>query len=515
MILLIHPPLVKPSEPPPGTARLYGALRAAGAECDVIDANIEGIRFLLGKTPNDSDKWTLRAVRNRERNLQSIRNRSGYSDLQRYKRIVSDVGRLLEKSVNNGVRIGLSNYNDVELSPVRSRDLLRAAEENGKNPFHPYFSRRLTDAIERDAPEVVGLSLNFLSQALTAFSMIGFLRANFPEIRIVLGGGLVTSWVRKPGWINPFSGLVDDIVDGPGERALLEIAGKVPAAPGKGKSCANAPQPGLFLPAYDPFPMHEYFAPGAILPYSTSSGCYWNRCAFCPEKAEKTPYDPIPAQTALIEAASLVKDVRPVLLHFTDSALSPALLRKITEAPPGAPWYGFVRITRSLANEDFCRALKKSGCVMLKLGLESGDQGVIDSEGKGIDLGIASRALASIKKAGIGTYGYFLFGTPSEAEAKARNTLDFVVNHHKYIDFLNLAIFNMPINSPDAERFGTSPHYEGDLSLYTGFTHPRGWNRAQVRQFLDKEFKRHPAIGPILAKDPPHFTSNHAPFFCG
>ncbi len=34
-----------------------------------------------------------------------------------------------------------------------------------------------------------------------------------------------------------------------------------------------------------------------------------------------------------------------------------------------------------------------------------------------------------------------------------------------------------------------------------------------VRQFLDKEFKRHPAIAPILRRDPPIFTSNPAPFF--
>ena len=151
---------------------------------------------------------------------------------------------------------------------------------------------------------------------------------------------------------------------------------------------------------------------------------------------------------------------------------------------------------------------------MLKLGLESGDQGVIDSEGKGINLAVASRALVSLKRAGIGTYVYLLFGTPSESEAAARNTLEFVVRHSRWIDFLNLAIFNMPVNSPDAQRFGTKPHYAADLSLYTGFSHPGGWDRGRVRQFLDKEFKKHPAVAPIVVKDPPYFTSNHAPFFC-
>ncbi len=150
---------------------------------------------------------------------------------------------------------------------------------------------------------------------------------------------------------------------------------------------------------------------------------------------------------------------------------------------------------------------------MLKLGLESGDQGVIDSEGKGIDLAVASKALVSLKKAGIGVYVYLLFGTPSESEDEARNTLDFTVRHERFIDFLNLAVFNMPVNSPDAERFATAPHYAGDLSLYTGFSHPKGWDRAKVRRFLDAEFRRQPAIARILSNEPPLFTSNHAPFF--
>jgi hypothetical protein len=43
--------------------------------------------------------------------------------------------------------------------------------------------------------------------------------------------------------------------------------------------------------------------------------------------------------------------------------------------------------------------------------------------------------------------------------------------------------------------------------------HPRGWDRKKVRLFLNNEFKKDPAIAPIVAKDPPIFTSNHAPFF--
>jgi hypothetical protein len=71
----------------------------------------------------------------------------------------------------------------------------------------------------------------------------------------------------------------------------------------------------------------------------------------------------------------------------------------------------------------------------------------------------------------------------------------------------------MPAHGGDAERFETKEFYPGDLSLYREFVHPLGWNRSAVRKYLDKRFKRHPAVAPILRRDPPFFTSNHAPFF--
>jgi len=115
--------------------------------------------------------------------------------------------------------------------------------------------------------------------------------------------------------------------------------------------------------------------------------------------------------------------------------------------------------------------------------------------------------------AGIAAYVYLLFGAPPEKEEDAFQTLDFVVRHQEWIDFLNVAIFNLPIHSPDAEKFKTGDFYEGDLSLYRTFTHPSGWDRPKVRLFLDRVFKRHPVVAAILRRDPPFFTSNHAPFF--
>jgi radical SAM superfamily enzyme YgiQ (UPF0313 family) len=188
-------------------------------------------------------------------------------------------------------------------------------------------------------------------------------------------------------------------------------------------------------------------------------------------------------------------------------------MKALMDHPPGPPWYGFARITQHLADPDFCSALKRSGCAMLKLGLESGDQGVLDHEQKGMDLQVASKALKTLARCGIATYVYLLFGTPSETLAEARRTLDFTVSHIDAIGYLNLAIFNLPAYGPEARSLEVRELYEGDLSLYTGFVHPRGWERGSVRRFLDKEFKRHRAVAEVLRRDPPLFTSNHAPLF--
>lgn len=125
---------------------------------------------------------------------------------------------------------------------------------------------------------------------------------------------------------------------------------------------------------------------------------------------------------------------------------------------------------------------------MLKLGVESGSQAVLDRNNKGTRLDQVSQALKAIHEAGISTYVYLLFGTPAETEEHAHSTLSFVKEHAPYISFLNLAIFNMPKNSLETGLYQTEDFSNDDLGLYTSFIHPHGWDRKAVRNFLDKNF---------------------------
>lgn len=504
-MLLIHPPAAKACEPPAGIARLAGALRGHGLPCTLLDANLEGQLFLLAAPAQGRDTWSRRAGRNLQANLTALRTPELYQNPARYRRAVADINRMLEQTGRRHyLSLSLANYQDEELAPLKSADLIRAAERPEANIFSPYFSTRLPCLIEETRPTLVGLSLNYLSQATTTFAMVGFLKKRYPGLPIVLGGGLVTSWLRNPNFRNPFTGLIDHCLAGPGEEPLIRLL-------------ASDFSPRHQTPSYSGLPLADYLAPGLILPYAASSGCYWNRCLFCPEKAEGNPYQQILPATVLADIAKLktaIQPVQPALLHFLDNAVSPVLMQALAADPPGLDWYGFARISPLLAEADFCLTLRRSGCRMLKLGLESGDQSVLDAMHKGQDLALSAKVLQALAEAGISTYIYLLFGTPSESLAEARHTLDFVAQHHQAITFLNLAVFNMPIASPEAPLVTRSEFYGGDLSLYTDFEHPKGWSRKEIRRFLDQEFKRHPAIARILHRDPPLFTSNHAAFFC-
>lgn len=498
-MLLIFPPIAKACEPPAGIARLAGTLQANNIPCRLWDANLESQLWLMEQPPTADDTWTARAWRSRQKHLHSLRNPATYANQSRYATAVNDLNRLLTVAgTPYQAEPGLADFRHESLSPVRSQDLLQAAATPESSPFFQFFSRRLPELM--DGISSVGISLCFLSQALCSFSLIGLIRRQYPQVQIILGGGLVTSWMARPDWHNPFGNLIDQLISGPGEQPLLELLGK--AAPYR-----------TALPEYSQLPLADYLSPGLILPYSTASGCWWNRCSFCPERAEGNRYHPLPISHALDELHQLVQQYQPRLLHLLDNALPPALLQRLIEQPPGVPWYGFVRFESQLEDPAFCHRLRQAGCVMLKLGIESGDQDVLDRLHKGIRLEQAGRILKNLREAGIAVYGYLLFGTPAEDEAAARRTLQFTQQHHQALSFLNLAVFNMPLFGDEVAEYDTELFYDGDLSLYTGFHHPTGWGRGQVRRFLRQEFSRPPEIAAIIRHDPPVFTSNHAAFF--
>ncbi|MCK5152869.1 MAG: radical SAM protein [Spirochaetales bacterium] len=518
-MLLISPPAARICEAYPALARLSGALKAHNIPYRILDGNLEGLLYLINSKTNFDDTWTRRAEKGKKYSLEMLTSSKGYNNFDTYKSHIKRLNRLLEKSIlNRGNNITLANFSTPLWSPLKSTDLKYSADNFKENTFYSWFSDYIPQVIgdmETDGNKVkfIGLSVTFLSQALTAFAIAGFIRKLRPEIQIVWGGGLVTSWAgRKQASCSPvqpgagsagFENLFSDndiVISGPGEIPLLKLFGIDAGS-------------NFMVPDYDFAVQNKYLSPGFILSYNTSVGCPWKKCTFCPEKYEDNPYISERYSKVTEELKFLVKKYNPILIHLTDSEISPAMLKAIAVAPPGAPWYGFCRFTKILTEKKFCRQLADSGCRMLSLGLESGDKEVLKAMKKGIKLEDVPIILKNLKEEGIGTYIYVLFGTPEENREAALRTRDFVAENAHLIDFINAAVFNLPVNSEETEYLETDQFYEGDLSLYSEFIHPKGWGRKEIRQFLKKDFSSVPEIREILNRVPPVFDSSHAPFF--
>ncbi|MCF6245874.1 MAG: radical SAM protein [Desulfobacula sp.] len=502
MMILIFPPVAKPCEPPAGVALLSAALKEQGIGCCVVDANVEGLMYLIHSVKEPIDSWSQRALKNRDKIIGDLKDPALYKNMDRYHQRVYDLNKLLSISVDSKrFRITLSDYSDNKLSSVNSKDLLKSAEIYHENPFYPYFEKELKPQISSMDSEFIGISLCYLNQALVSFALAGWIKDNFKDKKLVMGGGLISSWMSRPDFDDPFKDLIDVMIKGEGEQPLLELMGK--------KNIEKR----HYVPDYDFIKQDLYLSPGKILPFRATIGCYWSKCRFCPEKAETRPYSSQRATKVLDDVKNMAKAYQPDVIHFIDNAVTPAFMKTLSQEDSGFKWYGFVRFEKEFLSASFCRDLKKNGCEMLKLGLESGDQGVLDQMNKGTDLDMVSATLKNLHGAGILTFVYLLFGTSFEDEKAAFKTLEFVEAHKDYINYLNMAVFNLPKFSDDALDLDTQEFYHGDLSLYLNFNHPHGWDRRKVKNFLDKTFKKRAFSNGKIKRNPAFFSSNHAMFF--
>lgn len=74
--------------------------------------------------------------------------------------------------------------------------------------------------------------------------------------------------------------------------------------------------------------------------------------------------------------------------------------------------------------ETLC-LMKKAGCGLISMGIESGSQELLDKMGKKITLEQIKNSVSMINKAGIQIYAYYVIGLPWETKETLRETFDF------------------------------------------------------------------------------------------
>lgn len=78
-------------------------------------------------------------------------------------------------------------------------------------------------------------------------------------------------------------------------------------------------------------------------------------------------------------------------------------------------------------DKESMEAMRAAGCHMLRFGVESGSQEILDNVEKGATVERARQVFKWTKEVGIGTHAHTMVGMPGESEETIRKTLDFIL----------------------------------------------------------------------------------------
>ncbi len=179
-----------------------------------------------------------------------------------------------------------------------------------------------------------------------------------------------------------------------------------------------------------PFPAWDMFNMGDQVPILTHRGCPF-QCTFCGHNSGFSPRYRTP-KNVLDELEEVVTRYRPKTIRFEDETFglnlprTKAILRGILERglQKKTAFSAQTRVDR--VDQDFIRLLKDCNFETLELGVESGNDKVLERIRKGITLDQVERAVRLAKAEGIRIWCKFILGHPHETRQDVMDTLAFI-----------------------------------------------------------------------------------------
>lgn len=305
-------------------------------------------------------------------------------------------------------------------------------------------------------PDLVGFSVPFPGNLYSALRCAQWIRQNFPQVKIVMGGGYVNTELRSLTDPALFD-FIDYLVFDDGELPLLRImdggelirtlyrddAGAIIRLNFDSKE--NIPFAESGTPSYEGLlqnnyinmieltnPMHALWSNGKWNKLMLAHGCYWGKCAFCDGALDYVKrFDQAPVELIVDRMEAVIAQTGQTGFHFVDEAAPPALLRKLAEEIIRrkliVSYWTNVRFEKSYTPE-LCYLLAQSGCIAISGGLEVASPRILKMINKGITVESASESMRNFTKAGIMTHAYLMYGFPTETARETIDSLEVVRN---------------------------------------------------------------------------------------
>ena len=191
----------------------------------------------------------------------------------------------------------------------------------------------------------------------------------------------------------------------------------------------------LPFPARNLFKSKEYTYPDSLYkataPIITSRGCP-GKCSFCDShNICGKSFRPRGARNVVDEIESLIKDrdIREIHIWDDNFATSKArvlgirdeIIRRKIKAKFAFP----SGIRADFLDKEVLSALKEMGAYSLAIGVESGNQEILNRCRKGLRLERIEETMRLIKKLKLETWAFFMIGLPGENVETIKQTIDF------------------------------------------------------------------------------------------
>lgn len=327
-----------------------------------------------------------------------------------------------------------------------------------ENLFNPKYHvwKKIREVIKKSSPDVVGISMTTPSYP-SGVNVARIVKEISEDITVVAGGphptALFEEVAREP--------CINYVIRGEGEYALLELVnslnhnGDLKKILGlsykkKGKIIHNRDRP--FIKHLDslPFPAKDLlinrWSPRNMGGIMASRGCPYS-CKFCFSTLVmwKKTYRTRSPKNVVDEIEYTIKKYGTGKIYFLDDLFTlnkrwvVKICRLIRERKLRVPWTCLTRA--DLISNILLKEMKLAGCESIGIGMESGNQEILNRMGKELDLKRLEEAANMIKANGIKLHCFVYLGYPGE-------TKETIYDTKRLIDKLNPETIGVAIATP-------------------------------------------------------------------
>ncbi|TDT47557.1 radical SAM superfamily enzyme YgiQ (UPF0313 family) [Maribacter spongiicola] len=316
----------------------------------------------------------------------------------------------------------------------------------------------LAKQIEAVQPKLVCFSVPFPGNLYSAFRCAQFIKANYPDLKIAMGGGFPNTELRSLTDVRVFEffdfitldngelplELVHQyVVKGEGElkRAFILEDSKVVY-----KNDSTRPdykQQDVGTPDYSDLqltnyisvieianPMHSLWSDGRWNKLTMAHGCYWGKCTFCDISLDYIKiYEPVAASLLVDRVETLMEQTGESGFHFVDEAAPPSLMKafalEVLKRNLTITWWTNIRFEKNFT-QDLCFLLKASGCIAVSGGLEVASDRLLKLIDKGVTVEQVAQVTRNFTEANIMVHSYLMYGYPTQTIQETVDSLEMV-----------------------------------------------------------------------------------------